>query len=393
MKKLCLLLLLPHFLWSQSWYQLSDFPGTARDDGSSFRIDSTVYCGLGLEVGWTCTNDFYAFNLATETWTTASAFPSNKQRQYACGFSLNGHGYIFGGVDCSGNFLNDIWDFNKSTSNWAQKTSLPSAGRSGAVVFTINDSVYVVGGKNSSFNALSEVWAYHPITDTWLQKPNLPFNGLWRGVAYAYNDSGLVGLGRNNLEQYNRDFYLFEQSTNTWSIVPSLHHSGKAYSGFSQIDSLGYLFGGADTLGNISADFEKIDLRNFTYTSLASFPATARKGCMTFAFNDTYYLTTGVSTTARFNETWKAMQIVGVKELSTSTKFILYPNPNTGTFHIKSDINIEHVSITNLLGEVVYNKNVNNHFVTLDLSLPAGIYYLQAITPTQQTLLQKLIIQ
>src|SRR6185295_18588238 len=97
------------------------------------------------------------------------------------------------------------------------------------------------------------------------------------GVAYSYNDSGLVGLGKNNLEQYNRDFYLFEQSSNNWTIVPSLYHNGRAYSGFSQIDSLGYLFGGADTLGNISTDFEKIDLKNLTINTLTPFSSTARK--------------------------------------------------------------------------------------------------------------------
>lgn len=393
MKSFLLLLLLPTFISAQSWYQLSDFPGTARDDGSSFRIDSTVYCGLGLEVGWTCTNDFHAFDLATETWASAPAFPSNNQRQYACGFSSKGYGYIFGGVDCSNTFLNDLWEFNKSTGNWIQKTSLPSNGRSGSVVFTINDSVYVVGGKNSSTNALAEVWVYHPMTDTWLQKPNLPFNGLWRGVAYSYNDSGLIGLGKNNLEHYNRDFYVFEQSTNSWNVVPSLHHSGRAYSGFSQIDSLGYLFGGADTLGNISTEFEKIDLKNFTYTSLASFPATARKGCMTFAFNDAYYLTTGVSTTARYNETWKAVQIVGEEELSIPKQFVLYPNPNSGSFNLQSNIDIKHITITNLLGETVYHKKVNNNFVSLDVLLNSGIYYLQAMTTTQRQFLQKLIIQ
>lgn len=393
MKKIYLLLLLPHFLWSQSWQQLSDFPGTARDDGSNFRIDSIVYCGLGLEVGWTCTNDFYAFDLTTETWITAPAFPSNKQRQYACGFSSKGYGYIFGGIDCSNTFLNDLWEFNKSTGNWTQKTSLPAVGRSGAVVFTINDSVYVVGGKNSTNNALAEVWAYHPMTDTWLQKPDLPFNGLWRGVAYSYNDSGLVGLGKNNLEQYNRDFYLFEQSSNNWTIVPALHHSGRAYSGFSQIDSLGYLFGGADTLGNISPDFEKIDLHNLTINSLAPFPATARKGCMSFAFNDSYYLTTGVSIAARYKETWKAIQVVAVDESNTSNTFSLYPNPSFGNFKIESDIIIKRIRIINLLGAMVYQSEINSKDSVIDTTLDAGIYSLSVTNEKNQSITKKLIIQ
>src|ERR1700741_3975214 len=96
-----IILFLSQLCYSQSWLQLADFPGTARDDGASFKINDKVYCGIGLEVGWTCPNDFYIFDLSTESWTTAAGFPSTTTRQYACGFPLNGKGYVFGGVDCS----------------------------------------------------------------------------------------------------------------------------------------------------------------------------------------------------------------------------------------------------------------------------------------------------
>ena len=96
--------------FGQSWNKLQDFPGVARDDGSTFTIGNKVYGGTGLQVGWTCANDFYVFDLTTETWGVIAPLPLIASRQYGVGFSILGKGYVFGGVNDSGSLLNDLWD-------------------------------------------------------------------------------------------------------------------------------------------------------------------------------------------------------------------------------------------------------------------------------------------
>jgi N-acetylneuraminic acid mutarotase len=281
--------------FGQSWNKLQDFPGVARDDGSTFTIGNKVYGGTGLQVGWTCANDFYVFDLTTETWGVIAPLPLIASRQYAVGFSILGKGYVFGGVNDSGSLLNDLWEYNPTTDTWLQKSAMPSIGRSGSVAFVINDVVYIVGGKTSTNNAIPETWMYNPIANSWTQLANLPINGIWRGVSFTNNSKGFVGLGKNNLDHYHKLFYEYAPTTNTWSQVLGYSHSGRAYTGYAQIGNFGYLFGGADSLGFIDNSFEKIDLSNFSTFLLNSFTSIPRKGCMAFVGNSSFYITTGVS--------------------------------------------------------------------------------------------------
>src|SRR5436189_985307 len=80
--------------FAQTWTQLPDFPGTARDDAASFSIGGKVYVGTGMDVGFSLTNDWYAFDTWTETWDVTSPLPGTS-RQYCSGFSINDFGYLF----------------------------------------------------------------------------------------------------------------------------------------------------------------------------------------------------------------------------------------------------------------------------------------------------------
>ncbi len=379
--------------FGQSWNKLQDFPGTARDDGSTFTIGNKVYCGTGLQVGWTCTNDFHVFDLTTETWGTITAMPSIASRQYGVGFSILGKGYVFGGVNDSGTFLNDIWEYNPTTNAWLQKSNMPSVGRSGSVAFVINDIVYLVGGRTLVNNAIPETWMYNPITNSWTQLTNTPINGTWRGVAFTYNNKGYIGLGRNNLDQNNKQFFEYTPTTNTWSTILGYSHIGRAYTGFAQIGNFGYLFGGADSLGFIDNTFEKIDLSNFSSLLLNPFTSISRKGCIAFFGNNSFYITTGVSTAARFNETWKASDVVSINEYNKDASVLIFPNPakNKITITLKN-AQLKSVKIFNYLGQEVLFVESNNSEINISNILEAGIYSIHICTENNINLNQKLLI-
>ena len=136
-------------LLSQSWNQTTSFPGTPRDDDSYFKIGTKHFVGTGREVGFGCTRDFYFFDEATQSWGNSSPLPAGKERQYASATSYNGKGYLFGGVDCAGNYQNDFWTYDPVTDSWTELSVLPAAGRAGIVAFLLNDTWFVVGGKNT----------------------------------------------------------------------------------------------------------------------------------------------------------------------------------------------------------------------------------------------------
>ena len=99
-------------VYSQSWTQLTDFPGTQRDDGIAFTVNNKAYCLSGLEVGWQCTGNGSVFDGSSETWSPMASLPAGKERQYATGFSYNGNGYMLGGLNCSGVCLKDFWQYS-----------------------------------------------------------------------------------------------------------------------------------------------------------------------------------------------------------------------------------------------------------------------------------------
>lgn len=381
------------YSFGQSWTKLQDFPGTARDDGATFTIANKVYCGTGLQVGWTCTNDFYAFDLTTETWGLTASLPLVASRQYGIGFSMLGRGYVFGGVNDAGSFLNDLWEYNPTTNTWLQKSAMPSVGRSGSVAFVLNDIVYIVGGRTSTQNAIPETWMFNPMTNSWTPLANLPINGTWRGVAFTYNNKGYVGFGRNNADQHNKQFYEYMPSTNTWSQVLGYSHIGRAYTGYAQIGNFGYLFGGADSLGFIDNTFEKIDLSNFSTFLLNSFTSIARKGCMAFVGNNSFYIATGVSTTARFNETWKASDVVSINEGIKDESVLIFPNPakNKITITLKN-AQLKSVKIYNFLGREVLRVESNNSEVSISDILESGVYILHICADNGKNFTRKLII-
>ncbi len=379
--------------FGQSWNKLQDFPGIARDDGATFTIGNKVYGGTGLKVGWTCANDFFVFDLTTETWGVIAPLPLIASRQYAVGFSILGKGYVFGGVNDTGSFLNDLWEYNPTTNTWLQKLAMPSIGRSGSVAFVINNIVYMVGGRTATQNAIPETWMYNPTTNSWTQLTNLPVNGTWRGVAFTNNSKGYVGLGKNNLDQYHKLFYEYIPITNTWSPVLGYSHNGRAYTGYAQIGNFGYLFAGADSLGFIDNSFEKIDLTNFSTLVLNSFTSISRKGCMAFVGNNSFYITTGVSATARFNETWKASDVVSIHDFEKDETVLVFPNPATNNFTITlKDTKLKFVKMYNFLGQEVLFVESNNSEVNIPTSLETGVYSLHIYTENNKHLFRKLII-
>ena len=94
--------------------------------------------------------------------------------------------------------------------------------------------------------------------------------------------------------------------------------------------------------------------------------------------------------------------VAPVEKSLSGFDFILYPNPNNGraTLRIHNGLNVNEITITNLIGQVVERLNlqgnniqINNSETTFNLDLsnePAGIYFVSIITSTGKTV-KKLI--
>ena len=140
-------LLISLSIFSQNWSQITDFPGSPRDDGTVFKIQNKAYCGTGRDAGFAVTSDFKAFDLGTEMWSSIASLPDSCKRQYATAFVHNDQGYLFGGINSSGEYLNDLWMYSPVQDQWSFVSYLPDVGRSGMLSFVLGSKAYIVGGK------------------------------------------------------------------------------------------------------------------------------------------------------------------------------------------------------------------------------------------------------
>jgi|TARA_B110000908_G_scaffold12283_1_gene14268 N-acetylneuraminic acid mutarotase len=364
--------------FSQSWNQITDFPGPSRDDGVSFRIyPNQTICGSGRDAGFNVTSDFYVFDLGQETWDSRASLPDSCVRQYATSFStgFNGTGFVFGGVNGAGVELNDLWRFGATpwgSGGWINFQSLPSVGRSGSSSFMIGPyKAYIIGGKNQSVTTETEVWEYEITNDSWTQKNDLPFSGIWRGVSFVDDTTGYIGLGIDSAGVANSDFYRYLPTTDQWELIPQLSMSARSYVSHAQIGDGVYLYGGADSLGNYLNTFERINLPSLTIDILTPFPAEARKGTMAFASNDDLYITTGVTATNRLSETWVAAHVIGLDDLDESYIQVFQSG---NELEIKTDQDIRSIEIISMDGRTVKSKrNEANRRISIR-DVESGVY-------------------
>ncbi|MBC7695574.1 MAG: T9SS type A sorting domain-containing protein [Burkholderiales bacterium] len=373
------------FVHGQSWTQLTDFPGTQRDDGCSFTINSKAFCFSGLEVGWQCTGNGFVFDGGSETWSSMASLPNGKERQYATAFSYNGSGYMLGGLYCSNACMKDFWQYSVSTNSWTALPDFPGIGRQGMSNFIIKNKVYVIGGRDQSNTTLNEVWEYNFSTTTWSQKNNLPFAGMWRGAAFSIDTTGYVCYGMNsNANSFNHSIYQYDYTIDSWTIVPNITLPARNYIACAVTNKKACLYGGQDSLNVITNDVKVFDPSDTSLTTLAGVPTIGRKGTMFFALNDVFYISTGLDATqSRIKETWKNTAFVGLKE-QTELSVSIFPNPSNDKLCIEliSSSNAT-IQLYNSLGAVVLESIIATNKTEVNTTLyPDGIYLLSVKTKT-----------
>lgn len=385
--------------FSQNWYQITDFPGTQRDDGASFVIGDTAFCGTGNSPWGTGTIDFYALDLTNDSWSTISSLPVGEERQYACGFSSSNSGFIFGGYS-AGTFMNDLWMYNPITNLWTEKTALPDVGRSGSSYFVIDDTAYIIGGKTLTDNANDEVWAYDMTNDSWQQKTNLPFGKRWRAASTNLNDKGYLIFGKDDADIFCEQLYEYDPILDSWNQISTFPGLGRTYSSLIAISGDLVLLTGYDSLGDSYNDVWRYKILSGTWDQLNSIPSTGRRGGMCFNYGSVVYYTTGINqTNVRLKETWKNINPVEISENPEADIFILFPNPTSSkitlAFNPTKSSEIISISIYDLSGKrILYESNIG-YLTSCELEVSefeCGTYLISILT-TETLSSQKLIIQ
>ncbi|MFM6965475.1 MAG: hypothetical protein ACKOWM_07860, partial [Sphingomonadales bacterium] len=226
------------------------------------------------------------------------------------------------------------------------------------------------------------VWCFHFDTQTWEQKNNLPFEGCWRGMSFVAGNTGYLAGGRtnaNNQTDWNTQTWAYEPNTDNWTASGILDFGSKMYISTAMSDSLLFVFGGIDPTDQVSSELLKVNLNTLQIDQLSPLSASARKGCMGFASNGYFFLSTGISGNDRLKETWRLGFLPNAIAPETDG-FLVFQVIESAQIIIRIEPHLigELIKICDLQGKVLYTHKIQQIEEELNLAfLPTGTYFLE----------------
>lgn len=143
---------------TDTWSEGAVFPGDKRHHPYFFGIDSLAYVGFGH--GQKVYNDFYSYHPTTDTWRIIPGFPA-QPRVAGTQFSFKGKGYILSGQGADHDNLErgEFWVFDPITQDWDSLSVHPGSGRWAPGSFVIGEELYLMAGESDRGNQ-ADLWSY-----------------------------------------------------------------------------------------------------------------------------------------------------------------------------------------------------------------------------------------
>jgi N-acetylneuraminic acid mutarotase len=239
---------------TKSWSAIQTYPDATGDDGkSTVAVDSLGYSGLGGTGGFAWTNSWYSYSKTLNQWTPLTFYPGSA-RAYAATFAIGGEIYVAGGMNGSTPSIghNDFYKYDIASNTWRQMASCPDSGVNfSAVAFTLGGKGYVCTGasvNNSTgvMTALNEVWEYDPSDSTWTKKNPFPGGPRTEAMGWATCDKGYLGGGYavHSPQTLDSDFWEYDPTIDTWTQIANYGGGNLDGAATFVIGKTGYVCGG-----------------------------------------------------------------------------------------------------------------------------------------------------
>ena len=303
-----------------NWVKGSDLDGVARGDAASFSIGSKGYLCGGYD-GKNRLNDLWEYDSSTKSWTQKAQLPvAGKDgatetaiaRNSATGFSIGSKGYIVNGYDGE-TYLNDCWEYNPASNSWTKKAPFGGTARYNAIGFGSSTSGYV--GTGFDGKEQKDFYKFDPIANSWTLFPGFMGAKRMGGFVFVIDNKAYVGGGINSGSgSYVDDFSELDMSNDTWvelrrlSSVSSETYDDdyamivRAYGVGFAINGKGYIATGQSTGGSTSQLVWEYEPSTDLWTKKQAFEGNARTAAVGFSFGSSAFITTGRSSTYRFDD-------------------------------------------------------------------------------------------
>ena len=281
MKKILFLFaIIPLFLFSQSWNQVSSFIEDGRHHPITFSNDN-----FGFVMSGSYLTDAYKYDKINNTWMQLQNIPFSG-RGYSYGVSSGDKAYMGFGSDSNGSYPTDWWEYDMINDTWLQLASFPGDGRQHPAMLVVNNKIYIGCGGNTNGN-LNDWWEYDILTDIWTQKNDLIANGRHHPYYFGIGNYAYVGFGHgssfgpgsnpSSSSYIYNDFYRYNPSNDSWLRLADFPGEARVAGTQFSYDAKGYVLSGdGDDHGPLSSgEFWEYDPISDSWIQLISHPGGA----------------------------------------------------------------------------------------------------------------------
>ncbi|MGM0478836.1 MAG: kelch repeat-containing protein [Bacteroidota bacterium] len=202
---------------TDNWTELTPCPCAERVHPTFVIEDGLIFVGMGNNDVDGNMNDWWEYNIATDSWRQLPDLPG-PERHHPYMFSANGDVFTgFGHGNSPGtNVYNDWYKWDIASETWTQMDDLPANGRVAGTQFSIGDRGFVLSGDGDNHGSMStgEFWEYDYQTDSWTSLPPHPGVSRWAPGSFTignvvYFMAGEVRTGNPNAGLKN-DLWSFD---------------------------------------------------------------------------------------------------------------------------------------------------------------------------------------
>lgn len=162
---------------TDSWSQISTYPGLGEKDFTTFGVDDNIYVGGGLrsirneegvQLGDEGVIDFWVYNIKSKGWKKINDLPYDTYPYYDYISSTTTHdnnAFIF-------TTTRQLWEYNTLQKKWTELAPLRKGpySRINSKLLSYNEKLYLAGGYTYTLygiSVLSDVWEYDLETSRW----------------------------------------------------------------------------------------------------------------------------------------------------------------------------------------------------------------------------------
>jgi N-acetylneuraminic acid mutarotase len=232
-------------LSTQTWKAINTIPGNALIGGTAFSYKNHGYVGLGQTSGSSFSKAFYRYDVDSNKWVRIADFPG-QARNYAACFVIGNKAYVGCGYNGFQTFK-DFYSLDLENNTWTKISDLPGLSRSNAFHFSSGGKGYILCGGNftqsSGSITLKDFFQFDPSLNSWVQLADFPGENREYGISFSFDLFGIVALGFSETG-YSNEVWEFNSSTQTWANRNSFSGAWRRNAGYSSSNNRGFMVGG-----------------------------------------------------------------------------------------------------------------------------------------------------